>query len=189
MVAEAKVDKTDPNWRTKLPRPHLVTFDPTHAYLARMVTNKGVMRIRLRTDYAPMHVTNFAYLARLGFYDGLRFHRVIKRFVVQGGDPIGDGTGGPGYYLKPEIKGNLNGTHDAAGRLSAANAGPGTDGSQFFLTCLSASWLNGKHIVFGEVAEGMKTLRALEDAGSSSGDPSELLLMEKVTIEVAERES
>jgi cyclophilin family peptidyl-prolyl cis-trans isomerase len=129
-----------------------------------------------------MHVTNFIYLSRLGFYDGLSFHRVITNFMAQGGDPLGTGGGGPGYQFGSEFDKNTR--HDAGGKLSMANAGEGTDGSQFFLTFVPTPWLDGKHTLFGEVVEGMDVLKKLEAAGSQSGKTSEPLKMEKVTIEV-----
>jgi len=178
----AKVDKSKPNWKTTLPKPELMTFDDTKTYYARMTTNKGPILIKFLPKSAPMHVTNFIYLSRLGFYDGLSFHRVIKGFMAQGGDPLGNGTGGPGYQFAGEFDPAVK--HDKGGRLSMANAGPGTDGSQFFLTFVPTPWLDGKHSIFGEVVEGMDTLKKLEDAGSQSGATSEPLKMEKVTIEV-----
>jgi cyclophilin family peptidyl-prolyl cis-trans isomerase len=181
-ITKAKVDKANPHWRTSLPKPAVATFDPAHSYFVVMRTNKGTLRIKLMPDVAPMHVTNFIYLAKLGFYDGLAFHRVIPGFMAQGGDPLGNGTGGPGYAFdgefKPEVK------HDRPGRLSMANAGPGTDGSQFFLTFVATPWLDGKHTIFGTVVDGMDTLKALEAAGSQSGRPSEPLKIERVTVEV-----
>jgi cyclophilin family peptidyl-prolyl cis-trans isomerase len=182
MVTKAKVDKSKPGWRTSLPKPDAATFDAAHTYFAVMQTNKGKIKIKLMPAVAPMHVTNFIYLAQLGFYDGLSFHRVIPGFMAQGGDPIGNGTGGPGYQFAGEFKPDVK--HDRAGMLSMANAGPGTDGSQFFLTFVPTPWLDGKHTIFGEVVEGKDTLKALESAGSPTGKTSEPLKMEKVTIEV-----
>jgi cyclophilin family peptidyl-prolyl cis-trans isomerase len=147
-----------------------------------MKTNKGPVTIQLLPDVAPMHVTNFIYLTKLGFYDGIKFHRVITNFMAQGGDPLGNGTGGPGYQFDGEFSDKAK--HDKGGKLSMANAGPGTDGSQFFLTFVPTPWLDGKHSIFGEVTEGMETLKALEAAGSQSGATSEPLKMEKVTVEV-----
>jgi peptidyl-prolyl cis-trans isomerase B (cyclophilin B) len=188
-IAKAGIDKSKPGWKTGLPKPPAITFDPAHAYYAKMVTNKGTVLIRFMPDNAPMHVTNFLYLIKLGFYDGTSFHRVITGFMAQGGDPLGNGTGGPGYGFAgefPKKAGSeaLKVIHDKPGLLSMANAGPGTDGSQFFLTFVPTPWLNGKHTVFGEVTEGMTTLKALEAAGSQSGAPTEPLKLEKVTIEV-----
>jgi peptidyl-prolyl cis-trans isomerase B (cyclophilin B) len=178
----AKVDKSNPNWKTTLPKPEMMTFEDGKTYYARMATNKGPVLIKFLPKSAPMHVTNFIYLTRLGFYDGISFHRVITNFMAQGGDPLGNGTGGPGYQFAGEFDPALK--HDKGGKLSMANAGPGTDGSQFFLTFVPTPWLDGKHTIFGEVVEGMETLKTLEAAGSQGGKTSEPLKMEKVTIEV-----
>ena len=169
-------------WRTKLPRPAALTFPAGEAWRARVATNKGELVIRLLPETAPMHVTSFAYLARLGFYDGLVFHRVITRFMAQGGCPLGSGTGGPGYQYAGEFDPRVK--HDRPGLLSMANAGPNTDGSQFFLTFVPTPHLDGKHTIFGAVEGGESTLAALEQAGSSSGRTGERLVMEKVTIEI-----
>jgi cyclophilin family peptidyl-prolyl cis-trans isomerase len=183
LIKEAAVDKSDPKWRTTLTRPEKATFDPSHTYYARMETNKGPILIKFMPDVAPMHVTSFIYLTRLGFYDGLMFHRVIPGFMAQGGCPLGTGTGGPGYKYSGEFSDGVK--HDRPGLLSMANAGPGTDGSQFFLTFVPTAWLDGKHTIFGEVVEGTETLKALEKAGSpGTGRTKEKLVMEKVTIEV-----
>jgi cyclophilin family peptidyl-prolyl cis-trans isomerase len=147
-----------------------------------METSKGAITIRLLPDVAPMHVTSFMYLTKLGFYDGLKFHRVIRGFMAQGGCPLGTGTGGPGYQLAGEFKPGVK--HDRGGLLSMANAGPGTDGSQFFLTFVPTPWLDGKHTIFGEVIEGQDVLQALEKAGSSGGATTEPLAMQKVTVAV-----
>jgi len=113
-------------------------------------TNKGDIKINLFADKAPITVTNFTNLAQRGFYDGLTFHRVIKDFMIQGGCPQGTGTGGPGYRFEDECTPELR--HDKPGILSMANAGPGTNGSQFFITHVPTSWLDGKHTIFGAVA-------------------------------------
>ena len=181
-IAAAKVNKAAAGWRTKLTKPAVATFDPSHTYFARMVTSKGTILIKLMPQVAPMHVTSFAYLTKLGYYDGLSFHRVITNFMAQGGCPLGTGTGGPGYQFDGEFKTDVR--HDRGGLLSMANAGPGTDGSQFFLTFVATPWLDGKHTIFGEVVEGMDALKKLEAAGSQSGRTSEPLKMETVTIEV-----
>jgi peptidyl-prolyl cis-trans isomerase B (cyclophilin B) len=180
-IAAAPVDKSKPQWRTKLRKPEMATFDAGRKYFARMETSKGTIRIRFMPETAPMHVTSFIYLTRLGFYDGLSFHRVITAFMAQGGCPLGSGTGGPGYEFAGEFKPGVK--HDRGGLLSMANAGPGTDGSQFFLTFVPTPWLDGKHTIFGEVVEGMDVLKALEKAGSSNGATREKLSMDRVTIE------
>lgn len=177
-----KVDKSKPNWKTTLPKPERMSFEEGKTYHARMATTKGPILLKLLPAAAPMHVTSFIYLSRLGFYDGLAFHRVIPNFMAQGGCPLGTGTGGPGYQFAGEFGPGLK--HDKGGKLSMANAGPGTDGSQFFLTFVATPWLDGKHSIFGEVVEGMETLKALEAAGSQSGRTSEPLRIDKVTIEV-----
>ncbi|TMQ67900.1 MAG: peptidylprolyl isomerase, partial [Candidatus Eisenbacteria bacterium] len=141
----------------------------------------GTITIRLMPEVAPMHVTSFTYLARLGFYDGLSFHRVISGFMAQGGCPLGTGTGGPGYTFAGEFKPDVR--HDRPGLLSMANAGPGTDGSQFFLTFVPTPWLDGKHTIFGEVVDGMDVLKTLEQAGSRGGETKEPVRMEKVTVD------
>jgi cyclophilin family peptidyl-prolyl cis-trans isomerase len=184
MIAKAKVDTKGAGWRTHLPKPEVATFDSSHTYFARMVTNKGTIVIKFMPEIAPMHVTNFIYLTRLGFYDGLAFHRVIPNFMAQGGCPLGTGTGGPGYGFGGEFSPNVK--HDHPGMLSMANTGmPNTDGSQFFLTFVPTPWLDGKHTVFGEVTEGMDVMKRLEAAGTSpAGKTTEPLKMEKVTIEV-----
>ena len=182
LVSSAKVDTSVSGWRTRLAKPEVLEFTPGETWRARMTTSKGEVVIRLLPEAAPMHVTSFAYLARLGFYDGLPFHRVITRFMAQGGCPLGSGTGGPGYRFDGEFKSGLK--HDKPGILSMANAGPGTDGSQFFLTFVPTPWLDGKHTIFGEVESGEKTLAALEACGSSSGSTSEKLMLERVQIEI-----
>ena len=181
-IAKAKPDKTKASWRTTLTKPAPLTFDAERTYYARMVTNKGTILIKFMPQVAPMHVTSFAYLTKLGYYDGLTFHRVITGFMAQGGCPLGTGTGGPGYQFDGEYSPSVK--HDKGGYLSMANAGPGTDGSQFFLTFVATPWLNGKHTIFGEVVEGMDVLKALEALGSQSGKTSERLTMDKVTLEV-----
>jgi len=182
MITKAKVDKSNPAWRTTLTKPEVATFDPAHTYYARMITNKGPILIKFMPQVAPMHVTSFMYLTELGYYDGLTFHRVIPGFMAQGGCPLGSGTGGPGYKFGGEFDPKVK--HTKGGLLSMANAGPGTDGSQFFLTFKATPWLDGAHTIFGEVVEGEDTLKALEKLGSESGSTKEKLLMEKVTIEV-----
>ena len=112
-------------------------------------TSKGDIKLRLFADKAPVTVANFVNLANRGYYDGLTFHRVIPDFMIQGGCPHGTGTGGPGYQFEDECTPELK--HDAPGKLSMANSGPGTNGSQFFVTHVATPWLDGRHTVFGEV--------------------------------------
>jgi peptidyl-prolyl cis-trans isomerase B (cyclophilin B) len=119
---------------------------------ATFETDRGPVRVELYPDKAPLTVANFVNLAKRGFYDGLNFHRVIKDFMVQGGCPQGTGTGGPGYKFEDEAN---NGVHHERGVLSMANAGPNTNGSQFFITHVATPWLDGKHTVFGKVVDGM----------------------------------
>jgi cyclophilin family peptidyl-prolyl cis-trans isomerase len=182
MIASANVDKSNENWRLSLPKPDVATFDESKSYYAVMETSKGTIKIKFMPGHAPMHVTSFMYLTKLGFYDGLTFHRVIPNFMAQGGCPLGRGNGGPGYKFDGEFDRKVK--HNRGGLLSMANAGPGTDGSQFFLTFVQTPWLDGKHTIFGEVVEGMDVLKALERVGSRSGKTTERLTMDKVTVEV-----
>lgn len=116
---------------------------------AKIKTSKGDINLRLLPEVAPMTVTNFVHLSRRGYYDGLKFHRVIADFMIQGGDPTGTGAGGPGYQFGDEFKKEV--VFDVPGKLAMANAGPGTNGSQFFITHVPTDWLNYKHTIFGEV--------------------------------------
>jgi cyclophilin family peptidyl-prolyl cis-trans isomerase len=181
-IAEQKVDTSQSGWKTRLAKPPKASFDVAKKYFWRLETNVGSVKVRLMPDVAPMHVSSTIYLTRLGFYDGLGFHRVITGFMAQGGDPLGNGTGGPGYKYAGEFSPAVK--HDRPGLLSMANAGPGTDGSQFFLTFVPTPWLDGKHTLFGEVVEGKETLRELEKRGSSSGRTSEKLEIRKASIVV-----
>ncbi len=127
-----------------------------------LVTNRGTIRLRLFPQHAPVTVASFANLVKRGFYDGLGFHRVIPDFMIQGGCPRGTGTGDPGYRFEDECTPELR--HDAPGRLSMANAGPGTNGSQFFITHVATPWLDGAHTIFGEVvsAQDQEVVNAIE---------------------------
>ncbi|MDR2006517.1 MAG: peptidylprolyl isomerase [Acidaminococcales bacterium] len=145
-------------------------------------TSKGVFKVELFTQDAPLTVGNFAALAKRGFYDGLIFHRVIDGFMIQGGDPNGNGTGGPGYTIKDEFSPRLK--HDKPGMLSMANAGPNTGGSQFFITLSPTPWLDGKHSVFGRVVAGMEVVAAIGKVKTGARDkPLEDVVIKKVTIE------
>ena len=181
-IAEQSIDREQADWKTRLPRPPQADFDASKRYFWNVATNVGDLKIQLMPDVAPMHVSSTIYLARLGFYDGVIFHRVITGFMAQGGDPLGQGTGGPGYNYDGEFSNSAR--HDRPGLLSMANAGPGTDGSQFFLTFVATPHLDDKHTIFGEVVEGMETVQELEKRGSSSGRTSEDLLMNTTTISV-----
>jgi peptidyl-prolyl cis-trans isomerase B (cyclophilin B) len=130
--------------------PPAMQIDPGKRYTAHFKTSKGDFDVELFASDAPTTVNNFVFLARDGFYDGLKFHRVIANFMIQGGDPSGNGTGGPGYKWDDEPSA-LNLKHDGPGILSMANAGRNTNGSQFFITHVQTDWLDGKHAVFGRV--------------------------------------
>jgi peptidyl-prolyl cis-trans isomerase B (cyclophilin B) len=147
---------------------------------ATLHTSAGPITVSLFDDDAPKTVANFRKLAGDGFYDGLIFHRVIKDFMIQGGDPEGTGTGGPGYTFEDEI----NDHKVVRGALAMANAGPNTNGSQFFIvTTDAAPWLDGKHTVFGEITEGMDAVDAIEGAETGSGDrPTEPQVIERVEL-------
>jgi len=179
-IQKQGIDTDKRGWRTKLPKPPQVAFDDGKTYAWNLRTNKGNIKVRLMPDVAPMHVSSTIYLTKLGFYDGLSFHRVIPGFMAQGGCPLGTGTGGPGYEYDGECTPAVR--HDKGGLLSMANAGPGTDGSQFFLTFVETAWLDGKHTIFGEVVEGMDTVQILESKGGSQGETTEPLLIEEATI-------
>ena len=136
-------------------------LDTSKSYTATFKTEKGDIVVELFADRAPRTVENFVNLARAGFYDGTTFHRVIDGFMAQGGDPTGTGTGGPGYQFADEFHPELR--HDGAGILSMANAGPGTNGSQFFITYAPTPHLDDRHSVFGKVVEGMDVLRSIRE--------------------------
>ncbi len=158
-------------WKT----PPEMKIDAKKKYKARMKTDKGVMVLELFADKAPKTVNNFVFLAREGFYDGIIFHRVINDFMAQGGDPTGTGTGGPGYKFADEFHPSLK--HDKPGMLSMANAGAGTNGSQFFITHIPTPWLDNKHSIFGQVVEGMDVLMAIpaRDPGRSASPAVKIL--------------
>ncbi|MBN1484264.1 MAG: peptidylprolyl isomerase [Chloroflexia bacterium] len=134
-------------------------IDPGKSYVATLKTEKGDMVVELFADQAPRTVNNFVFLAREGFYDNTTFHRVIPDFMVQGGDPSGTGRGGPGYRFADEFHPSLK--HAGPGILSMANAGPNTNGSQFFITYVATPWLDGKHTVFGRIIHGLEVLQAI----------------------------
>lgn len=160
-------------------QPALV-INQANVYKATISTDKGDMVFELFANKAPITVNNFVFLAREGYYDGTIFHRVIKDFMVQGGDPTGTGRGGPGYNFKDEFDRNLR--HDKPGVLSMANAGPGTNGSQFFITHVATPWLDGKHTIFGQLIEGSEVLFAIPERDPMRvGSPA--IKISSVTIE------
>lgn len=145
-------------------------------------TSMGTFEIKLATDLAPVTTGNFISLANKGFYNGLIFHRVIDNFMIQGGDPNGNGTGGPGYTIKDEFSSKL--LHDSEGVLSMANAGPNTGGSQFFITLRDCPWLDGRHAVFGKVTKGMEVVRKIGKVDTDLNDkPLKDVVIKKITIE------
>ena len=180
-IKEYPVDKSDPTWKTRVPRPPAVTYDPNVDYYWFLHTTAGGIKIKLKPEVAPGHVTSAIYLTRLGFYDGLSFHRIIPKFMVQGGDPLGNGSGGPGYRMGGEF--SRKARHSKRGVVSAANSGPRTDGSQFFILFgKDAEHLDGKHTVYGQVVEGMGTLKTLEMYGTETGEPQKLVIIRRAEI-------
>jgi peptidyl-prolyl cis-trans isomerase B (cyclophilin B) len=155
----------------KYSAPPPMAIDSNKNYTATLVTSRGEIVCDLFAKDAPNTVNNFVFLAREGFYDGTSFHRVINDFMIQGGDPTGTGRGGPGYQFQDEVKDNPH--KHQVGSLSMANAGPNTNGSQFFITHVVTEWLNGKHTVFGQVRSGQDVVNAVKQ-----GDT-----LEKVTIQ------
>ncbi len=148
-------------------------IDPKQNHRVTMETTRGVIVLELAPQYAPKTVNNFVFLVQEGFYDGVTFHRVIADFVIQGGDPTGTGRGGPGYQFEDEFAGNP--LKNERGAISMANAGPHTNGSQFFILHSPQPHLNGKHTVFGKVIQGLEVVDAIQ-----AGDK-----MQKVTVKVA----
>jgi peptidyl-prolyl cis-trans isomerase B (cyclophilin B) len=181
--AGINIDKSNPNWKTNLQPPKLMSFKPGQEIFWKLETNVGEMMFKLFPDIAPMHVTSTVYLTKLGFYDDVIFHRVIPGFMAQGGDPSGNGTGGPGYLYGGEFSPEVS--HDRPGLLSMANRGPGTDGSQFFITFVPTPSLDGKHTIFGELVSGKETVVKLEKRGSRSGKTRERLMIVRASIESA----
>jgi cyclophilin family peptidyl-prolyl cis-trans isomerase len=181
-IESKKVDTERNRWKEQLPPPPAVEFDPSKKYFWNLQTNVGDIVIEFMPDVAPKHVSSTIYLTKTGFYDGVIFHRIIPRFMAQGGDPTGTGSGGPGYDYDGEF--DRRAKHDKPGILSMANRGPGTDGSQFFITFTATPHLDGKHTVFGEVVDGMDTVRELESRGTRQGRPKERVVIERATISV-----
>lgn len=146
-------------------KPPEMQIDPKKKYVAHFKTEKGEFEIELFADKAPKTVNNFVFLAKDGFYDGVTFHRVIRGFMAQGGDPTGTGMGGPGYKFSDEFHPSLR--HDGPGVLSMANAGPNTNGSQFFITHAPTPHLDNRHSVFGKVVKGMDIILAIPERDPS----------------------
>ena len=151
----------------------VISYSKEYKMKVKIMTDKGDININLLPEKSPVTVANFVNLAKKGYYDGLKFHRVIDNFMAQGGDPTGTGAGGPGYQFENEVDNGLN--FSKSGKLAMANAGPGTNGSQFFITTVPTEWLNGNHTIFGEVVsdDDLKVVKKL-----SNGD-----VMTKVVVE------
>lgn len=184
-ILSSPVNRRQSGWKTRLQKPPRVEFAQDKTYFWKLKTNQGTLKIRLFHESAPKHVGTTLYLTRLGFYDGTIFHRVIQGFMAQGGDPKGNGTGGPGFQYEGEFGPNAM-THDKPGTLSMANAGPRTDGSQFFLTFRATPNLDGRHTVFGRIedAESLATLSKIEALGAMGdpGRPQRQITLERATI-------
>lgn len=174
---------TDNTWKLNLEKPEMMTFDADKNYFWVMQTNKGTIKIKLMPAVAPMHTTSTIFLTNKGYYNDLTFHRVIGGFMAQGGCPVGDGRNGPGYQYAGEFSPTVK--HDRPYLLSMANAGPGTDGSQFFITFVPTPHLDGNHTIFGEVVEGQDTVDKIEAAAGPAGSgvpPKEALVITEATI-------
>ena len=159
--------------------PPEMMINPSKKYTAVISTDKGDIKIELHAVKAPNTVNNFVFLASEGYYDGTYFHRIIHSFMVQGGDPTGTGSGGPGYRFEDEFDTTLR--HDKPGVLSMANAGPGTNGSQFFLTHVATPHLDDKHSVFGQVVAGLDVLMSIPERDPSKTN-SQYVTLKSVTI-------
>jgi peptidylprolyl isomerase len=174
--------------------PPPMMIDEQATYTATIATSCGAFEVMLRPDIAPQAVNNFVFLADEGFYDGLTFHRIVERFVIQGGDPLGDGSGGPGYSF--DIETSPDQTFDAAGLLAYANSGPGTNGSQFFVTLEPTPQLDpgagaGEYTIFGDVTQGLDVVRRIgrvpgtENPGipDENSVPTEAVYIESITVD------
>jgi cyclophilin family peptidyl-prolyl cis-trans isomerase len=194
-IAQSKIDRSSPGWKTRLPKPIQVGFPKDKHVHWTLETNKGRIVAKLWHEVAPLHVSHFAYLTRLGFYNGLIFHRVIRGFMAQGGCPNGNGRGWPGYALPRELRADVK--HSRPGLLSTANAGGNaSDGSQFFIMFDGPRpggryedvirKLDGGYTLFGEVVEGLDVVRAMEAVGASGdpGTPKEPLIIERASVDL-----
>ena len=161
--------------------PPKMTIDEQNEYTAVIETDLGNIVLRLFANESPITVNNFVFLTQEGYYDGVMFHRVIHDFMVQGGDPTGTGSGGPGYMFEDEVDNGLK--FDKPGLLAMANAGPGTNGSQFFITHVPTPHLTGNHTIFGEVIEGMDNVFAIPERNPQRAQDSGVI-MRKVTIKI-----
>ena len=163
--------------------PPAMEIDLNKTYFATIETEKGDIDIELFADKVPNTVNNFVFLARQGFYDNTTFHRVLADFMAQAGDPTGTGMGGPGYKFSDEFHPTLK--HSGPGALSMANAGPNTNGSQFFITFTSTSFLDGRHAVFGQVVKGMDVLRKIKmrDPSKRPSFPGDTIKTIRITVE------
>lgn len=158
-----------------------MSIEPETSYSAKLVTNAGTIEIDLLSRQAPKTVNNFVFLARDGFYTGTIFHRVIQNFMIQGGDPEGSGRGGPGYKFEDEFDPSLK--FDGAGILAMANAGPNTNGSQFFITVATTPHLNNAHTIFGLVTQGYDVVESISTAETDAGNrPSEDVIIQSIEI-------
>ena len=162
-------------------QPPELTIDPEGSYSADIRTNQGTISVELYAEDAPLTVNNFIFLAQQGFYDGVIFHRVIPDFMIQGGDPTGTGGGGPGYRFRDEIVPSL--IFDGPGILAMANAGPGTNGSQFFITVAATPHLTGNHTIFGRVTAGQEVADSISKVPTSRGNrPREEVAIQSIEI-------
>ena len=171
------MDSKPKQWST----PPEMTIDTSKTYTATFKTDKGDIVCQLYAAMVPLTVNNFVFLAREGFYDNTIFHRVIDNFMVQGGDPTGTGMGGPGYRFRDEFNPSLR--HNGPGVLSMANAGPNTNGSQFFITHVATHWLDNKHAIFGQVIKGLDVLMSIPARDPSKVNSPAVYLR---TIEISE---
>ena len=168
--------------------PPPVTIDTSAEYIASFRTNQGNFRVQLLPVQAPVTVNNFVFLAKEGFYDGLTFHRVIQDFMIQGGDPTGNGAGGPGYRFQDEISPAL--IFDSPGKLAMANSGAGTstNGSQFFITTVPTPHLNGSHTIFGEIIDGQNVVDQISRVSTDLRDrPLQRVVIERIEVAITTR--
>ncbi len=185
---EGNIDKSKANWRTRLPKFPEAAFGEGGHYEWVIETSEGTMTAELNREAAPEHVRNILYLSRLGYYDGLNFHRIIPGFMAQGGCPLGNGYGSPGYTVNLEVDRDV--LHKGPGILSMARSqNPNSAGSQFFITFGSTPQLDGQYSVFGKVTEGLDVLKKLEAAGnprSNGVPPLKNITIDKTTVKWVE---